>query len=185
MRKALYFMYFKFLRFPAVALSGALVLGVVVWVLDWGTQRIFETSLLPDWRAHPPEEGVVAVLVSAFAIAVSVLQFAAEKRREVALLRYEAVRSKRAIAKAIRAEILAFLHTSTAKTPIKDAHLADLGRLSREASEAVLKFYWRLPESGTEFSDDAKADAKAAIICLDKFLEDEWELNKLKIQLAI
>lgn len=141
-----------------------------------------------------PSIEVLGALASILAVIVSVLVLATEKRREVVLLRYEAVRAKRATAKGILAEIQALSDFGnirqnepvTQLPSVLSAYSSEIGRLSRDTSSAVMKFYLGLPESGGTQTPDDKARADQAIIALNLFLEKtEPESNKLKWALGL
>lgn len=134
-------------------------------------------------------EPALAVLIAVVALLVSVLSTAYQQRRSVELVRYEAVRSKRATAKAIREEIalLKDLEGDADVDPIVFQSLCpSVGRLNEKSIASVVKFYGGYAKRSKVGGEEMRNRAAQAIADLDKFLEStEAELDRLSYSLKV
>ena len=134
-------------------------------------------------------EPAFAVMIAAVAVLVSVMSTFFQQRQLVHLTRYDAVRSKRATAKALREEINALKdlqYSSHVQPVVFRAITSSIGRLNENSIGSVVRFYASL--ENREQVGQAKLDARAdkAVSDLDKFLcATEEENNRLKLKLSV
>ncbi|WP_299707074.1 hypothetical protein [uncultured Tateyamaria sp.] len=150
-------------------------------------EQLAETSVIQSFLEGVSAYQSVATLVIAFAaVGTSLFISWYTKLWSVYLLRYEAVRNKRATAKALREEILVLGRTG-AKDPnpiIFDGVRGELGRLNEESIEKVLQFYLR-PTFHDQYKDYDNVLGEAAAQALAGFLEDTLpELRYLERRLG-
>lgn len=174
--------FFRYLGLAAwtLAVAGSVFLLVLLAYIAW----IF--GLWQVAVAKRPGVEELGLIVSLLAVFVSVMLLAAEKRREVVLLRYEAVRSKRSTAKAIRAEIEAIRKSKRASRDVLLANASDIGRLNRATSQAIMNFYLGLPTNGETIGQEEPLGATDAIRSIDEFLGSTLdERDRLHYQLRL
>ena len=131
----------------------------------------------------------LAVLVSAITVLVALWSILKQSRLSSDLARYEAVRRKRAVAKALREEISAILNAppdATVKPTIFQAHAADIGRLNEKAIRSIIQFYAVASQDRPLNLESIRAKADAAISDLDEFLTlTEPERNRLSQKIKV
>lgn len=116
----------------------------------------------------------LSVLVAALGLAFAAYRLWRQWRASALLVRYEAVRDKRAVAKALRCEISEIqkaLPDRIVKPSLYYANADKVGRMDDEAIESSIKFYAYV--DGNTKIDQAEASkwANTAVHALDTFLE--------------
>ena len=134
-------------------------------------------------------EPALAVLIAVVALLVSVLSTAFQQRRSVELLRYEAVRSKRSTAKAIREEIALLKNIqgdANVDPVVFQALCQSVGRLNEKSIASVINFYGGYASRPKTEEGEMRIRAVQAIADLDNFLKStEAERDRLSSRLRI
>lgn len=99
------------------------------------------------------------------------------------VVRYEAIRRKRAMAKAFKAEINAILDRPDdlpVDCSVYDTLVGDVGRLARDETALIVKFYQLAKQSEKVTSDELQAAGQAALGAMEAVLtRTQSRLNQL------
>lgn len=125
---------------------------------------------------------LLSALVALLALAAGAFHVSRQLKQSALLTRYEAVRHKRAIAKALRDEIetLANLAASGHKaTPeIFLAVAADIGRLDDESIRDVVRFYASYNAEPASTKEELALLKHKSITSLDSFIEEKTKTER-------